>query len=118
TVRSGRGDIADDEVAVAVREIPGEWSDWSPFGDTTRRCLRGKREYICVREFAFPQGSNLIDFPGLTCNPGDVFFEDIVIRYELNRDRVDHDFCRYCGTDNGPNGAYRLGYDCCHCGGS
>ena len=27
-----------------------------------------------------------------------------------------HDLCLYCGTDNGENGEYRMGYDCCMCG--
>ena len=27
-----------------------------------------------------------------------------------------HDICGYCGSDNGANGEYRIGYDCCVCG--
>jgi hypothetical protein len=30
----------------------------------------------------------------------------------------DHDFCGYCGAGNGIGGAYRVGYDCCYCGGN
>lgn len=29
-----------------------------------------------------------------------------------------HDICAYCGTDNGEHGEYRMGYDCCQCGGN
>lgn len=27
-----------------------------------------------------------------------------------------HDLCGYCGADNGVNGEYRHGFDCCACG--
>lgn len=27
-----------------------------------------------------------------------------------------HDLCYYCGGDNGPNGEWRQGWDCCYCG--
>ena len=29
-----------------------------------------------------------------------------------------HDICGYCGSDNGANSEYRMGYDCGICGGS
>ena len=29
-----------------------------------------------------------------------------------------NDVCFYCGADNGPNGEYRMGWDCCVCGGN
>jgi hypothetical protein len=28
------------------------------------------------------------------------------------------DYCGYCGANNGPDGKYRQGYDCCQCGGN
>lgn len=31
-------------------------------------------------------------------------------------DLTGHDFCLYCGYDNGKNGEYRNGHDCGYCG--
>lgn len=30
----------------------------------------------------------------------------------------EHDFCLYCGADNGPHGELRQGFDCYWCGGN
>jgi hypothetical protein len=40
---------------------------------------------------------------------------------KLNRENIipegkeGHDFCHYCGADNGLNGEYRQGFDCYQC---
>jgi hypothetical protein len=31
-------------------------------------------------------------------------------------DLTGHDFCLYCGHDNGPQGEWRSGHDCQYCG--
>jgi len=34
----------------------------------------------------------------------------------INPEIENNDLCFYCGSDNGPQGEYRQGWDCCQCG--
>jgi len=54
-----------------------------------------------------------------------VFFEDALVARHVDAyftwqaaDGCLSDLCLYCGADNGVNGEFRSGWDCCHCGGN
>lgn len=113
------GGPREDAVAVVIEEVPtGEWSQWRPFGDVMKRTCN------MIRVFKFIKPANIKSRCGYVPNGeysvGDivsVMVENYYAEYDASAIGA-NDFCTYCGTDNGPGGTYRQGYDCYACGGN
>lgn len=114
--------LGDKEVAVEVGIEPtGEWSEWCPFGAVERRTRNARRVWFAHKDFQVPaQIHHNFQVPAGTVVPAGTFFEEVLPDYyrEHRGDLVAHDICMYCGTDNGPAGEYRQGWDCWQCGGN
>lgn len=100
-------------------EANEKWEDWRPFGDVEKRVLQGTRFWLVIRETIISSESACGFENGQTYKVGQIVEEKGVFhKMEYRGERAQHDICGYCGTDNGPNGEHRQGWDCCMCGGN
>lgn len=113
----GSESISPNTVAIVVDETPrGEWSEWTKFGDTDRRRRDMIRTVLIVRDCTITKENHL---PKGEHKFGQLVSKVVKNYYaDMNSVQEQSDFCCYCGTDNGPNGENRNGWDCCGCGGN
>jgi len=86
--------------------------------------------YVWVEESTEPHGDWYSVFRYLECRDAVRTYRHLITGERVQRviKRYDsrpsalapegHDICVYCGTDNGPNGELRYGFDCACCGGN
>lgn len=108
------------EVSTAPK---GEWGPWEPFGDTDRRHRSATRTLLCVHPNArevsrkSPFNSALVLDDESSLEVGSIVTCTVARYYsETDSKNVGHDFCAYCGADNGSSGELWVGYDCVQCG--
>lgn len=108
--------IGDGDVAILVETTPtGEWGAWMPFGDCKRRYQDAIRTFVFWQEctLANPRGA----IPPGEYRRGQIVTVQVPAHYsETTTPLPDHDYCGWCGADNGPAGEYRQNWDCHRCG--
>lgn len=76
------------------------YGEWQGFGDTKVRYSDGIQVFVGLETQA------------------QLYRVKKAWQKEMQYPNPDHDYCSYCGTDNGLYGEYRVGFDCCYCGGN
>ncbi|NOZ80481.1 MAG: hypothetical protein GXP63_02315 [DPANN group archaeon] len=92
-------DLPDHIAAVEIGDIPT--------GKETRSEVSSDIAFIyreMKRTWLLPSGETEVEI------------HEVKDRIETSPELEGHDICWYCGTDNGPNGEDRMGFDCCFCG--